>query len=59
VNGKWIRQLPGVKAQAVGRVAAGEVAAAVARELGLPLYQVCNWLRKAGYERVTTWRLQG
>jgi len=41
----------------VGRVAAGEVAAAVARELGLPLYQVCNWLRKAGYVRHTTWRL--
>ena len=59
MNGKWVRQPAALKAEAVARVSRGEVAAHVARDLGLPLYQVCNWLRKAGYERVTTWRLQG
>ena len=56
---RWQRQPAPVKAEAVARVGRGEVAAHVARDLGLPLYQVCNWLHKAGYERVTTWRLQG
>jgi transposase-like protein len=54
----WFRQPPALKAEAVARVSRGEVAAHVARDLGLPLYQLCNWLHKAGYERVTTWRLQ-